>query len=124
MIDILILEPDKVLGETYKKALQAAGYKVACHPTAQAAIHSVDKQNPKLIICELLLFENNGVEFLYELRSHADWQNIPVVVLSSLVTEESGMTEAVKQQLNVHKYCYKPETSLKSLIKIVNEVFA
>lgn len=116
MIDILLIEPDKVLGRTYRGALQAAGYSVAVQTSAQGAIHSVDKQRPKLIVLELQLTKHNGVEFLYELRSYADWQRIPVIILSHIPAEEAGLSDALQQKLEISAYCYKPQTRLQDLV--------
>ncbi len=124
MIDILIVEPDKVLAKTYKQALQAAGHKTAVQTRAQTAIHSVDRQGPKLIITELQLAEHNGVEFLYELRSYPEWQTIPVIVLSSVPPNEAGLSKDVMARLNIAKYCYKSQTNLEQLASVVQEVLA
>ncbi len=122
MIDVLLVEPDKILGATYKHALQSAGYKIAVQAHAQTAIHSVDKQKPKVIVTELQLAEHNGVEFLYELRSYPDWQNIPVIILTSVPPNDSGLSSEAQKQLNIVRYCYKPATTLTNLIEYVNEL--
>ncbi len=122
MIDILIVEPDKVLGDTYARALQGAGYKVALSTDAQTAILSVDQQKPKLIILELQLAKHNGVEFLYELRSYPDWQKVPVIVLSSISQIESGIGQDIQKRLGILHHCYKSQTSLTKLIKIVKDI--
>ncbi len=124
MVDIVLVEPDKVLARTYAGALQKAGYKVLVASGAQAAIHSVDTQEPKLIITELQLAEHNGVEFLYELRSYPDWQTIPVIILTSVPSNEAGLSKDVMTRLNIVKYCYKSQTNLVQLITAVQEVLA
>jgi DNA-binding response OmpR family regulator len=119
MVDIVLVEPDRVLAKTYARALQAAGYKVVSCAGAQTGIHSVDKQSPKLVIVELQLAGHNGVEFLYELRSHSDWQNIKVIVLSTVPPEEAGLTPQIQNKLGISRYCYKPQTTLEQLIETV-----
>lgn len=121
MAKILLVEPDKVLGDTYKAALTKAGHEVFVCPSAQMAIQHVDKKPPEVIITELQLAEHNGVEFLYELRSYEDWQAIPVIVLSSVPPAESGLSDDNQAKLNVHAYCYKPSTTLTQLTEVVEE---
>lgn len=122
MSRILLLEPDKELGNTYQTVLEFLGHEVAhCHD-AQMAIHHVDKQLPDIIITELHLAMHSGVEFLYELRSYTEWQNIPVIVLSSLPAVERETLRALWQQLKISAYHYKPLTKLHELVRSVDEL--
>lgn len=122
MSKILLLEPDKELGGTYKNVLEFSGHDVAhCHD-AQMAIHHIDKQLPDVIITELHLAMHGGIEFLYELRSYTEWQNIPVIVLSSLPTVERDTLKALWEQLKISAYHYKPLTKLHELVRSVDEL--
>lgn len=82
MKHILLIEPDKILSENYRLSFQKSGYKIQITHDAQAAIYAVDKIKPDLIVLEIQLASHSGIEFLYELRSYSDWQNIPVIILS------------------------------------------
>lgn len=122
---ILLIEPDAVLAKTYEQALTRAGYELRRASSAQAAIHEVDAHTPDIIILELQLSAHNGVEFMYELRSYPEWQNIPVVVLSNIPEAESGLDKNTASKLGIKKYCYKPRTTLKKLIEsIESEILA
>lgn len=121
-MNILLLEPDGILGKTYAKALREKGHKVSWCRDSQSAIQSSDKDRPDVIVAELQLARHNGVEFLYELRSYSDWQDIPVIVLSH-VPSLSG-TQATLRHLNVKDYLYKPRTKLQDLVRAVNQVVA
>jgi DNA-binding response OmpR family regulator len=121
---ILIIEPDKLLAETYQQSLQSAGHKVRVAADAQNAIHDIDKKRPDLIILEVQLGEHNGVEFLYELRSYGEWTNIPVIVLSQLPEADIGFSRTVKDKLGIRAYHYKPATNLAHLCESVELVSA
>lgn len=116
---ILLIEPDKVLAKTYKAALGRAGFLVDWQPNAQGAISSVDSKLPALIVLDVQLPKHNGVEFLYELRSYPDWQNIPVVILSAVTEDELGLTSQAKTKLSIAGYLYEPHTKLSELIQVV-----
>jgi len=119
---ILLIEPDKVLAKTYVRALAAASFETLVEPDAQAAILAIDQKKPDVIITELQLAAHNGVEFLHELRSYPEWQDIPVVVLSQVPQAESGMSEQAAQKLGIKVYAYKYQTSLSDLTKIVASI--
>lgn len=120
-MDILLIEPDKLLGDVYKKALKRQGLKVELCTNAQTAVNYLDRHTPKLIILEIQLAEHNGIEFLYELRSHEDWKNIPVIINSLIPIEDIGLTHESQVELGVSNVLYKPQTKLERLLEIVNK---
>jgi DNA-binding response OmpR family regulator len=125
MATILLIEPDRILGNIYCLALEAAGHKAVVCPGAQSGVLVADQIKPDLAIIELQLVEHSGIEFLYEFRSYADWQHIPVIIHSQVPPSEfADNLPLLTEQLGVTSYLYKPQTSLKELIEIVNEQLA
>src|SRR5665213_4365074 len=109
MAQILLVEPDRLLAETYSQALTGAGHKVMIAPGAQAAISAADTARPDLVILELQLIEHSGVEFLYEFRSYPEWQNIPVIIQTVVPPGEfADNWQLLKRELGVKAYLYKP----------------
>lgn len=120
-MNILIVEPDKVLAQTYATALQGAGHVVSICAGAQAGIFAADTCKPDVVIVELQLTGHSGIEFLYEFRTYDDWVDVPVIVLSNVPAGEfSGSWKLLRDQLGVSGYHYKPLTSLRTLIRSVN----
>jgi DNA-binding response OmpR family regulator len=112
---IVLIEPDARLAKLYADHLQTAGNTVVKVATAQVAIHMIDVQKPDLVILELQLVSHSGVEFLYELRSYPEWQNIPVIIHTVV---PQATFQRYKQQLaalGVTDYLYKPLTRLATL---------
>lgn len=124
MANVLLLEPNKVLAGQYCEFLESKGYEVAVWADAQAAIIAADAKRPDIIIVELLLAGHSGIEFLYELRSYAEWQRIPVLVLSRITSADSGLSPRMAQELGIRDYLYKPETSLEKLARAVEQTLA
>ncbi len=122
MAQLLLIEPDRMLAETYVQCLNAAGHTVVACAGAQAAIMSADQTTPDLVILELQLVEHSGIEFLYEFRSYSEWQAIPVLIQTSVPPASlSGNERLLRQELNVAGYLYKPQSSLRQLLAAVNE---
>ena len=123
MSNILLIEPDRVLAETYYLTLHRAGHKVVVCPSAQSAIMAADKTKPDLVVLELQLVAHSGVEFLYEFRSYADWQNIPVIVHTVVPPVEfAGSRDVLMHELGVSEYLYKPQTNLQKLVRCVGDL--
>jgi DNA-binding response OmpR family regulator len=116
---VLLVEPDKLLATSYRKALGREGIAADWQQTAQGAINSIDRVKPQLILLEVQLHGHNGIEFLHELRSYTDWQKIPIVLFTLVPEHELGLTAEAKEQLSIVDYKYKPHTSLEQMVSVV-----
>ena len=122
-MNILLLEPDAVLAQTYAGAFKSRGHAVVVASTAQDAIIKADAVCYDLVVCELQLVSHSGIEFLYEFRSYRDWQNIPVIINSTVPPIEFlGSRQGLASELGINSYLYKPNTSLRQLLRAVEEV--
>ena len=120
MANVLLLEPDVRLGETYAASLRAVKHCVAVCTNGQDAICEADKQCPDIILLELQLVKHSGIEFLYEFRSYPDWRSVPVVIVSQVPpTEFAASSQLLRRRLGVRAYHYKPQTNLRTLIQAV-----
>lgn len=120
---ILLIEPDKVLSRSYKKALEQAGHEVHCISNAQDAINNADQTLPDVVILEIQLIAHSGIEFLYEFRSYPEWQKVPVIILSLVPPQEfNNNWQLIKDELNIDTYLYKPATTLNELINEVSKI--
>jgi DNA-binding response OmpR family regulator len=120
MSRILLLEPNRILAETYRQALESAGYSVMWCVDAQGAVNLADKKKPKAAVVELQLAGHSGIEFLYEFRSYPEWQLVPVIVLSSVPPSEVDLEGSLKE-LGVVAYHYKPDVTLRKLLSSVRQ---
>jgi DNA-binding response OmpR family regulator len=120
MANILLIEPDHSLAQAYKSALESAGHSVSLSTSAQTAVDAADETCPDVVVMELQLIAHSGVEFLYEFRSYADWQQVPVIILSKVPPAEFNQcARTMREHLGVSTYCYKPQTDLKQLLHVV-----
>ncbi|HXR50354.1 MAG TPA: response regulator [Verrucomicrobiae bacterium] len=122
MAHILLIEPDRVLAEILARTLFMAGHQVTPCASAQSAIMAADQARPDVVILELQLIAHSGIEFLYEFRSYLDWQHIPVLVHTGVpLGEFAASRQLMKDELGIKAYLYKPSTSLKHLLRHVNQ---
>jgi len=122
MAHVLLVEPDRLVAKTYMDALRAAGHTVQACASAQSAVFCADEQAPDLMILELQLVGHSGIELLYELRSYADWQDLPVIIVTNVPAGEfQGSWKLLRDELGVQSYHYKPLLSLKTLVDTAAE---
>jgi CheY-like chemotaxis protein len=79
----LVVEDDPATREMLRRMLEKDGWSVTEAANGRAALACVAQQCPALILLDLMMPEMDGCEFLTELRQHAQWQSIPVVVLTA-----------------------------------------
>lgn len=122
MADILLIEPDRILTRIYCAYLRERGHIVTAAFGAQAAVQELDMHKPDVVVLEMQLAGHNGIEFLYELRSYPDWQDIPVVLHTMVLLESLKLSADLLRAMGVTQYLYKPATLLHHLEEVVNEV--
>ncbi|MGH7156647.1 MAG: response regulator transcription factor [Candidatus Saccharimonadales bacterium] len=110
MAKVLLIETDRQLAKNIQGYLKLAGHSIQIHSDLQTAITSADTQSPDIIVLDLWLAGRSGIEFLYELRSYPDWQNVPVIVTGKLSQDELALYDLAFQQLNVASYLPKHAT--------------
>lgn len=123
MAHVLLIEPDALLVRTYRAALEREGHTVQVCSSAQGAIAAADERRPDVVVLELQLVGHSGVEFLYEFRSYADWQGVPIILHTQVPAGEfAASRELLYGDLGVAAYLYKPQTSLGKLVRIVRQL--
>lgn len=122
MSRILLIEPDRQLAKTLTALFEHQSHSVKVAAAAQAAITAVDQNYPDVIILELKLPIHNGIEFLYELRSYSDWQNIPVIIYSQVPPSIKAISPQLWERLGIVAYHYKPAAKLADISHSVDEV--
>lgn len=119
---ILLIDSDRLLAKNIASAFSAQGHKLVHVAQAEAAIAYTDKQPPDLIILDLQLAGRSGVEFLFEFKSYPEWATIPVIIFSSLTSEEAKRYLDSFSKLDIKNYFYKPTTSLSQLIEAADQL--
>lgn len=120
-MQVLLIEPDAVLAQTYQAGLERAGHTVVAVRSAQAGVHAADTRTPDLVLLELQLPLHNGIEFLYEFRSYHEWWQVPIVILSHVPPAEMAQLAVLKQELGVVRYLHKPAVTMRMLTSLVAE---
>ena len=60
---VLLIEPDFILGNIYKDHLEKFHYNVVLCNNVQIAVNEVDINKPDIIILEIQNSSHNGIEF-------------------------------------------------------------
>ena len=91
----LLVDDDEMVRRSVRQALEPIGWKVTEAENGQVAVEVLATARPEVIILDLMMPKMDGFEFLDELRSRPDWQDIPVVVITA-----KDLTEKDRARLN------------------------
>jgi CheY-like chemotaxis protein len=91
----LLVDDDEIVRRGIRQALDPIGWQVTEAENGLLAIEAITIKRPDVIILDLLMPKMDGFEFLDELRGRAEWQDIPVVIITA-----KDITDADRDRLN------------------------
>ncbi|MGA2749844.1 MAG: response regulator [Verrucomicrobiota bacterium] len=83
MKKILIIEDDLIIRSIYRRKFEMSGYKVETAEEGTAALALLPKFHPDVIQVDIGLPGMDGVEVIKQIRSWPEFQQTPILVLSS-----------------------------------------
>lgn len=94
---VLVVEDDQPTRELIRRLLEREGWSVAEAENGRVALESLSHEPPELILLDLMMPEIDGFEFVAELQARAEWQRIPVIVVTA-----KDITQEDRALLNGH----------------------
>ena len=102
---IYVVEDDKSIRELVAYAMDSAGFEITCCNSAPEFYSALDPSRAQLVILDIMLPGENGLEILSRLRSRAETAQIPVMIMSALGEE---MDKVRGLDLGADDYIAKP----------------
>jgi CheY-like chemotaxis protein len=110
MPKVLIIEDEPFLVEIYQEKLEAEGIKTVATDSVVEALNLFQKENPDLILLDILLPRDDGLYFIKRLREQFPEAKVPIIVFSNYddpKTKENALFLGAKEYLI--KTNYTPE---------------
>jgi DNA-binding NarL/FixJ family response regulator len=118
---LLLVDDDFSLVFLLKDYLEFQGYQVTAVNNGQQALAILEKDIPDMIICDVMMPEVDGYEFLKSLRDRRDIGWIPVLFLSALgqsLDRIKGLNLGANVYMNKP---FEPEELLAQVKSILNQ---
>jgi DNA-binding response OmpR family regulator len=117
---VLIVDDEVDLVETIRFLLEMEGYRVLVSHDGEDALHQARRENPHLIILDIMLPKLDGYKVSRELKSDERYKQIPILMLSAKAQEkdriiglEAGAEEYITKPFDLAAFMEKLKTYLK-----------
>jgi len=117
MNKILIVEDEEMLAEMYEQKFLQEDFDVKVARSAEQGLEMLKRENPDLVLLDILLPEGNGTYFL-EKMNETDLANTPVVVFSNY---NDPKTKHQARDLGVEKYLIKTNYTPDQIVEEVED---
>lgn len=105
-IEIMVVEDDEHIAKLLVFLFQREGYKTKHAGDGRMAEEIIEHDiPPSLIMLDVMLPYKDGFQLLNKIRSQPNWEEIPVIMLTSK-SQESGIVRALN--LGANDYVVKP----------------
>jgi len=127
---VLLIEDNKDSQTIYSDRLEKEGYNVVVAINGDEGLQKAQKENPDLILLDLLMPFVDGKQFLRNLREDRKLGSIPVIVLSNISDPEisvnyerkhTTLDGKITNKLEVDDYLIKTNTTLEQIVTSVKK---
>lgn len=84
---IYIVEDDQNIREIESFALKNSGYQIQDFSSAKEFYHAVKERKPDLVILDIMLPDEDGMEILQKLRKNPETKRMPIMMVTAKTTE-------------------------------------
>ncbi len=119
MTKIMLVEDDKGLREIYSIRLTAEGYDVALASDGEEALATAVREQPTLILSDVMMPKISGFDMLDILRSTPETKDVKVIMMTALSSEDQRIRG---ENLGADKYLVKSQVGIEDVVNAVHEV--
>jgi CheY-like chemotaxis protein len=109
---VLVVDDQLELRTLFSRLLEKQGHSVVAVGNGNVALRTTETWVPDLVLLDMAMPEMDGLAFLRAIRSRAGWANVPVIMLSGLMSP--GQVIAA-QELGVADQLMKGRFSTREL---------
>jgi DNA-binding response OmpR family regulator len=121
MTKIMIVEDDPTLRDIYTTRFSAEGYEVVSASDGEAALTTAVKEQPTLILLDIMMPKISGFDVLDILRATPETKDTKIIVMSAL--SQTADIEKGKN-LGANAYLVKSQVTLSEVVDKVKGVLA
>jgi CheY-like chemotaxis protein len=102
MTKIAVVDDEPDILYVVKKLLVKEGYEVVTYPSGEECLTDVEGVNPDLILSDIMMPGMDGWELAKELKDNPSTKDIPIIMLTVRVSEDSQEKSFAVGHANAH----------------------
>ncbi|MBX3083539.1 MAG: response regulator transcription factor [Anaerolineae bacterium] len=102
---ILVVDDDREIVRLIRSYLEQAGFQVLTANDGNTALHMMRRENPSLVILDLMLPDRDGWDVTRMVRTDSAIKNIPIIMLTARVEDTDKI---IGLELGADDYVTKP----------------
>ncbi len=114
---ILVVDDEVDLVETVRFSLELEGYDVLVNYNGEEALNQARKENPDLILLDLMLPKLDGYKVCRLLKFDERYKHIPILMLTAKIQEKDRITG---METGANEYITKPFDMDELMKKVKN----
>jgi len=83
MYKILIIEDEKLLSDMYEDKFSQSGFLTVMANSAEQGFELLKKEKPDLVLLDILLPQENGIQLLKRIKDIPELSKVPVIIFSN-----------------------------------------
>lgn len=119
MSKVMLVEDDDSLREIYSIRLTAEGYTIVSAKDGEEALAVAVRERPDLIVSDVMMPKISGFDMLDILRSTPETQNIKVIMMTALSSEDQRVRG---ESLGADRYLVKSQVGIEDVVNVVHDV--
>lgn len=119
---ILLVEDDPLIIKMYQAKFSREGFDVELAFNGAEGLVKLEKRIPDVMLLDIMMPRMNGYELLKVIKANPKYQNIPVIIMSSLGADYRLVEKA--KELGVVDTVVKSDISLKDFVKKLKKVLS
>jgi len=118
---VFYIEDQPETRKTIKEYLENNGFTVFDFESPVEAKPLISQKKPQVILSDITMPKESGIEFLRDVKSNPEWKHIPFIFLTN-IGSQAVRNEA--RELGVDGYLLKPETSAEEVVGEIDKILS
>jgi len=120
MAKILVVDDEEDIVQVVSITLEARGHEVQTAYNGKECIAKVKKDEPDLIVLDVMMPKMNGMQVVDALRNSTNYNHIPIIMLTAATQFARKPDEYWREKVGVEDYISKPFEPVDLLKRVDN----
>lgn len=120
MPKVLVVDDSLSVRKVVEKALESRGLRVLAAASGAEAIALIDRDRPDVVICDVILPDQDGYQICQYVRTHPALGSTPVLLISGI---DNGTVQARAAEVRSNEVMFKP-FGVEDLVRKIDALLA